>query len=118
MLYFGMANNEAGDYEIPYCSGYNYDQTAAVNKVFDYNLSLFGADGIWLTFYSLWNKVMTQTTKYELQIYLGEHDVNSLSYKKMITALEQKFLLYSRAFAEPYRGVASLEIYKVPYYIS
>jgi hypothetical protein len=116
MLYFGLTENFAGDYAIPYCSSYNYDQTSSYNKVFDYNLSLHGEEGLYTTFYKLWDKVLSKTTKYEIQIYDAEHNVNALSFKEMIAALEQKFLLYSRSFTEPYKGVATLEIYKVPYY--
>lgn len=118
MLWYGLTENYAANYAIPYCSGYNYDQTSSYNKVYDYNLGLYGPDGLYNQFYRLWNLVMGQTTKYELQTYLPEHDVNALSFKEMMFALDQKFLLYSRAFTEPYRGVASLEVYKIPYYVS
>lgn len=115
MLWFGLSDNYPGNYQTPFASGYNYDQ--GYNKIYDYHLGFYGNEGIYTTFYKLWNAVMAQTTKYELQTYLPEHEVNSLSFKKMILALDQKFLLYGRAFSEPYRSVASLEVYKVPYYI-
>jgi len=88
-----------------------------MTRVYEWSLAFYGVDGIWEVFYRQWNTVLVKTTKYQLQIYLGEHDVNALSFKEFISALEQKFLFYSRGFTEPYRGVASLEVYKIPYYI-
>jgi hypothetical protein len=120
MLWYGLTDcfNPINNYRIPYSSGSSYDGTLTLTKVYAWSLSLYGEDGIWEVFYKRWNNVLTKTTKYQLQVYLGEHDVNALSFKEFIAALEQKFLLYSRAFTEPYRDVATLEVYKIPYYLS
>ena len=123
MLYFGITANDValpdGDnsavtpYAIPYSSGYNRSAHGIphYDKKFDWNLNLYGPEGIYNTFYADWDRAMLNSIKYVLQVYMPEHDVNNLDFTGKILALQQLFLIYKKAFNIPYLNTATLEVY-------
>ena len=123
MFYFGLTNNDVSlpdnvnspyyPYAIPYSSGYNYAPNGFPNyrKIFNWNLCLYGRDGIYQTFYAAWDKALLNSTKYVLQVYLPDYDVNQLDSTSKILALNQLFLLYKKSFNIPYQETATLEVY-------